>query len=106
MPKGLMNADPMFFRMMMDILKDQMYINVFAYVDDIMVACKKKRMQIDDNRDLHKHARAQLKHNPEKCVFGVQRGKVLGCLVSIKEMEAHPDKINAIVHMKPPQSKK
>jgi hypothetical protein len=41
------------------------------------------------------------KLNPEKCVFGVQRGKVLGCLVSVKGIEANLDKINAIVHMKP-----
>jgi hypothetical protein len=39
-------------------------------------------------------------------VFHVQRGKVLGCLVSVKGIEANPDKINAIVHMKHPQSKK
>jgi hypothetical protein len=42
----------------------------------------------------------------EKCVFSVERGKVLECLVSIKEIKANPDKINAIIHMKPPQSKK
>jgi hypothetical protein len=50
--------------------------------------------------------RAQLKLNPEKCVFGVRRGRVIGCLVSVKGIKANPDKINAIVHMKPPQSRK
>jgi hypothetical protein len=45
--------------------------------------------------------RAQLKLNPEKCVFGISRGKVLGCLVSVKGIEGNPDEINAIVHMKP-----
>jgi c-di-AMP phosphodiesterase-like protein len=49
---------------------------------------------------------AQLKLNLEKCVFGVQKGKVLGCLVSMKGIKANPNKINAIVHMKPPQYKK
>jgi hypothetical protein len=39
-------------------------------------------------------------------VFNVRRGRVLGCLVSVKGIEANPNKINAIVHMKPPQSKK
>jgi hypothetical protein len=39
-------------------------------------------------------------------VFGVSRGKVLGCLVSVKGIEANPDKINVIVHMKPPGSRK
>jgi hypothetical protein len=50
--------------------------------------------------------RAQLKLNPDKCVFGVSRAKVLGCLVSAKGIEANPDKINAIVHMKPSRSRK
>jgi hypothetical protein len=40
-----------------------------------------------------------------KCVFGISRGKVLGCLVSVKGIEANPDKINAIVYMKPPGSR-
>jgi hypothetical protein len=39
-------------------------------------------------------------------VFGVSSGKVLGCLVSVKGIEANPDKINAIVHLKPPGSRK
>jgi hypothetical protein len=46
--------------------------------------------------------KAQLKLNPEKCVFGVRKGKVLGCLVSMKGIEVNPDKINAIVCKKPP----
>jgi hypothetical protein len=50
--------------------------------------------------------KAQLKLNPEKCVFGVNRGEVLGCLVSVKGIEANLDKIKAIVCMKPPQSRK
>jgi hypothetical protein len=35
-------------------------------------------------------------------MFGVSRGKVLSCLVSIKGIEANPDKIKAVVCMKPP----
>jgi hypothetical protein len=50
--------------------------------------------------------RAQLKLNLEKCVFGVSRGKVLAYLVSVKGIKANLDKINAIVHMKPPGSRK
>jgi hypothetical protein len=50
--------------------------------------------------------KAQLKLNPKKCVFGVRKGKVLGCLISVKGIKANPDKINAIVNMKPLQSRK
>jgi hypothetical protein len=89
------------------ILKDQMQRNVFAYVDDIIVASKNKATQIDDLAETFVNMRkTQLKLNPAKCVFGVQKGKVLGCLVSMKGIKANPEKINAIVHMKPLQSKK
>jgi hypothetical protein len=46
MSEGLKNAGPMFCRMAKAILKDQMQRNGFAYVDDIMVASKKKVTQI------------------------------------------------------------
>jgi hypothetical protein len=86
-----------------DILKDQMQRNVFTYVDDIMVASRRKATQIDNLAETFANmCSAQLKLNPDKYVFGVQKGKVLGCLVSMKGIEANPDKINAIVHMKPP----
>jgi hypothetical protein len=47
---------------------------------------------------------AQLWLNPEKCVFGVRQGKILGYLVSHREIEANPIKIQAIINMTPPQS--
>ena len=49
---------------------------------------------------------AGLKLNPEKCVFGVKKGKFLGCLVSTKGIEANPNKIEAILRMEPPSTKK
>jgi hypothetical protein len=107
MPEGLKNARPTFCRMTKAILKDQMYRNVFAYVDNIVVASKKKATQIDDLPETFVNMRrAQLKLNLEKCVFSIQRGKVLGFLVSVKGIEVNPDKINAIVHMNSPRSKK
>jgi hypothetical protein len=50
--------------------------------------------------------KTQLKLNPEKCMFMISRGNVLGCLVSVKGIEANPDKIKATVCMKHPQSRK
>jgi hypothetical protein len=49
---------------------------------------------------------ARLKFNLEKCIFEITRGKVLGCLVSTKGIEANPDKIRAITQMQPPQIRK
>src|SRR5438105_9618272 len=39
--------------------------------------------------------------NPEKCVFGVLAGKLLGFLVSDRGIEVNPDKIRAIEQMRP-----
>jgi hypothetical protein len=47
-----------------------------------------------------------LRLNPEKCVFGIHKGKVLGCLVSSKGIEANPDKIKALIEMQDPVSVK
>jgi hypothetical protein len=102
MPKGLKNAGPAFYRMMKAILKEQVERNVFAYDDDVVIASRKKETQLQDLAETFTNIRrAQLKLNPNKCVFGICRGKVLGCLVSVKGIEANPGKINAIVHTKP-----
>jgi hypothetical protein len=106
-PKGIKNVGPTFYRMTKAIFKDQMHRNIFAYIDDIVAASKKKATQIDDLAETFVNMRgAQLKVNSKKCVFDAQRGKVLGYLVSVNGIKASPDKFNAIVHMKPPQSKK
>jgi hypothetical protein len=87
------------------MLKDQVDRNIFTYVDDIVVANKKKFIHIKDVTETFTSMReAKLKLNPEKCVFVVHKEKVLSCLVSVKGIEANPDKIKAIMHMKPEAS--
>jgi hypothetical protein len=82
MSEGLKNAGPTFCRITKAILKEQMERNIFTYVVDIIVVSRKKETQIQDLVEAFtKMRRAQLKLNPDKCVFSVQRGKVLGCLV-------------------------
>jgi hypothetical protein len=46
--------------------------------------------------------KARLKLNPEKCIFGITKGKVLGCLISTKGIKANHDKIRTIRQMQPP----
>ena len=41
--------------------------------------------------------------NPEKCVFGVPSGKLLGFFVSQRGIEANPDKIKAIELIEAPK---
>jgi hypothetical protein len=42
-----------------------------------------------------------VKLNPEKCVFGVPRGMLLGFVVSERGIEANPEKISVIIDMGP-----
>ena len=47
-----------------------------------------------------------MKLNPSKCAFGVSSGKFLGFMVSDRGIKANPNKIQAILDMKPPQNTK
>jgi hypothetical protein len=107
MPEGLHNAGSPFCRMMKVALKDQVGRNMLSYVDDIVVVSKKRENYISDLAETFANMRkARLKLNLKKCIFGITKGKVLGCLVSTKGIEANPDKIKAITQIQPPQGRK
>jgi hypothetical protein len=74
-------------------------------VDDIVVASKNKEDHLADLAETFANMRnARLRLNPEKCVFGVRQGKILGYLVSHHGIKANPTKIQAIINMTPPQT--
>jgi hypothetical protein len=50
--------------------------------------------------------RYRWKLNPEKCVFGVPAGKLLGFIVSNRGIEANLEKIKAIMRIEAPRSQK
>jgi hypothetical protein len=102
MPEGLKNTGCTFLRMIAIVLNPQLRRNILAYVDDIVV----KSVQRRDHISYLVETFANLKLNPEKCVFGIRKGKVLGCLVSTKSIEANPDKIKALIKMQDPVSVK
>jgi hypothetical protein len=100
MPKGLKNAGGRFSRMTSKVLSSQIGRNVLTYVNDIMVKSTKQENHIANLQETFANFRkAGLKLNPEKCVFGVKKGKFLGCLVSTKGNEENPSKIEAILRM-------
>jgi hypothetical protein len=107
MPEGLKNAGGSFSRMTSKVLHSQIGRNVLTYVDDIIVKSTKQENHIADLQETFANFRqAGLKLNPEKCVFGVKKGKFLGYLVSMKGIKANPNKIEAILRMEPPNTKK
>jgi hypothetical protein len=105
MPEGLKNAGSTFSRLTKTVLESQVGQNIFMYVDNIVVACKNKADHLANLVETFANMRdARLRLNPEKCVFGVRQGKILGYLVSHHGIEANPTKIQAIINMTPPQS--
>jgi ribonuclease HI len=105
MTEGLKNVGSTFSHLTKTVLESQVGRNIFTYVDDIVVASKNKEDHLTDLTETFANIRdARLRLNPEKCVFGVRQGKILGYLVSHHGIEANPTKIQAIINMTPPQS--
>jgi hypothetical protein len=105
MPEGLKNVGSTFSRLTKRVLESQVDRNIFTYVDDIVVTSKNKEDHLTDLTTTFANMRdARLRLNPEKCVFGVCQGKILGYLVSHRGIEANLTKIQAIINMAPPQS--
>jgi hypothetical protein len=102
MPYGLKNALPTFVRAMSKTFGDLIRDMIEIYVDDIVVKTKRGSTLVEDLTLIFDKLRAtRTKLNPEKCVFGVSAGKLLGFLVSHRGIEANPKKIRAIEAMRP-----
>src|SRR6187399_3450836 len=68
-----------------------------------MVKSRKEETLIEDLKETFYNLRAyKMMLNPEKCVFGVPAGKLLGFLVSNRGIEANPEKIKAITSLAKP----
>jgi hypothetical protein len=107
MPEGLKNAGPTFTRMTVAVFKPQIGRNIQAYVNDLIVKSSDRASHVSDLAETFTNMRKDgLKLNPEKCVFGVTKGKILGCLISVKRIEANPDKIRAISEKEEPKTKR
>jgi hypothetical protein len=72
-------------------------------VDDVVVKTRNSSTLIDDLEETFASLREyRWKLNPNKCVFGVPSGKLLGFIISQRGIEANPEKISAITSMKAP----
>jgi hypothetical protein len=107
MPEGLKNAWGSFSRIIAKVLSTHIGINVLTYVDGIIVRRTKKENHIVDlQKTFANFRKAGIKLNPEKCIFSVKKGEFFGCPVSTRGIEANPSKIEAILRMEPPKSRK
>src|SRR4051812_12664308 len=107
MPFGLKNGGATYQRTIHRFTHTQLSRNLHVYVDDLVVKSVKGVTLLDDLRETFANLRTyQIKLNPEKCVFGVLAGKLLGFLVSERGIECNPEKIAAIERMEQPKNLK
>jgi hypothetical protein len=80
---------------------------VEAYVDDVVIKTENSKNFIEDLQLVFYSLRwYRWKLNPEKCVFGVPAGKLLGFIVTHRGIEANLELIEAIMRMEVPRSPK
>jgi hypothetical protein len=103
MSYGLKNALPTFVRAMSKTFGDLIRDKVEVYVNDIVVKTKRRSTLVEDLTLVFDKLQAtRTKLNPDKSVFGISTGKLLGFLVSYRDIEAKLEKIRATEAMRPP----
>jgi hypothetical protein len=102
MPYDLRNALSTFVQAMSKTFEDLIRGMIEIYVNDIVVNTKRGSTLVEDlTLVFDKLWATHTKLNPDKCVFGVFAGKLLGFLVSHRGIEANLEKIRAIEAMRP-----
>ena len=100
MPFAPKNAGATYQRCMLKCFRDLIGQTVEAYIDDIVVKSKRADQVVTDlERTFAKLQANGIKLNPEKCVFGVSRGMLLGFIISKRNIKTNPKKILAIMRM-------
>jgi hypothetical protein len=100
---GLKNTGATYQRAIQACFKRQLNKNVEAYVDDVVVKTRNSDTLIADlNETFASLQEYPWKLNPNKCVFGVPSGKLLGFIINHCGIEANPEKISAITNMRAP----
>jgi hypothetical protein len=97
---GLKNAEATYQKAIQKCLESQISKNVEAYVDDVVVKTTNEDNLIANLAQTFAHLWVyHWKLNPEKCVFGVPSGKLLGFMVSHRGIETNPTKVDTIRRM-------
>ena len=81
--------------------------NIQVYVDDMLVKSLCENDHLDELQEtFNTHRSYNMKLNPSKCAFGVTTGKFLGFMVSQRSLEVNPEKVRAIMELRPPRTVK
>ncbi|GJQ97692.1 retrovirus-related pol polyprotein from transposon TNT 1-94 [Tanacetum coccineum] len=79
-------------RLVDSTFKEQIEVNLEAYVDDIVIKSRTEQDIIKDIKQTFSTLRrVNIKFNPKKCSFGMEEGKFLGYIVTSKGIRANPE---------------
>jgi hypothetical protein len=102
MPFGLKDVGATFQQCMRRVFEELIRCIIEAYVDDIVVKSRKTRDLVPNLTEVFAKLREHgVKLNPEKFIFGVPRGMLLGFVVSEHGIEANPENISVTMDMGP-----
>jgi hypothetical protein len=105
MPFGLKSVDATYQRGIQRCPYSQLGHNTEAYINNVVVKTREEEGLIFELAETFDNLRKfKMKLNPEKCIFGVPSGKLLGYMVSRCGIDPNSEKLSAITKMKPPES--
>jgi len=94
MPFRLKNEGVTYQRAMVTLFHDMMHKEIEVFVDDMITKSRSEEEHLVNLRKLFERLRKyKLRLNPKKCSFGVKLGKLLGFIVSQKEIVVDLDKV-------------
>ena len=107
MPFGLTNSPATFQRLMCHIFREFLRQFLEIYVDNLCVHSRQRTDHFDQLKLIFEKCRLyRLCLNPEKCVFMVRQGKILGHIVSKNGISTDEDKIKVILQLSRPINSK
>ena len=102
---GLKNAGATYQRLMDKVFSHLMGKCVEVYIENMVVKFPSHHQHAQDLSTVFSALRQyNLRLNPDKYVFGVDRGKFLGFILTQRNIEANPEKCNVIIEMRSPTS--
>ena len=107
LPFGLKNAGATYQRLVNIMLQKQIGASMEVYIDDMLVKSVKAELHVDHLTESFQVLKDyKMKLNSTKCAFRVSTGKFLGFIVNNRGIKANPDKIKAVLDMRPPSNTK
>ena len=107
MPFGLTNALANFQRLMSHAFKEYLRVFLEVFMDNLCVYSLLRQEPIQHLTKVFDQCRVyRICLNPDKCVFMVRQGKILGHIVSKNGISTDQDKIQVILQLPRPTNAK